>query len=125
MQRKTLQIFCPTHSHTMVSYFVTKFSAVHQRQQNTQYAQGPFAGGEAQSLLPEPTHQERVKFNKIMEDVLGVENEEELPSTLSPHLAFLLSVDVPRLTNDLIRQALLLFVGEVMWAAAAAGGGKG
>ncbi|CAM9664923.1 unnamed protein product [Sphacelaria rigidula] len=39
-----------------------------------------------------------------MDDVLGCEAEADLPSTLTQHVEFLLSVDVTRLTNDLIKQ---------------------
>ncbi|CAN0443047.1 unnamed protein product, partial [Laminaria digitata] len=55
------------------------------------------------SSLPEPDHKARQKFGRIMEDVLAAEKEEELPALLTKHIDFLLSVDVTRLTNDLIR----------------------
>lgn len=72
---------------------------------------GPFVGSdEAPSSFEEPTLEERVKFGKIMQDVLGSETPEELPSKLTPHVQFLLGVDVPRLTNELIR--LVVLVGD-------------
>lgn len=55
------------------------------------------------SSLPSPKYEERLKFGRIMEDVLAAEKEEELPGLLTKHVEFLLSVDVTRLTNDLIR----------------------
>lgn len=57
----------------------------------------------AESALPEPDFKARQKFGRIMEDVLEAEKEEELPALLTKHIDFLLSVDVTRLTNDLIR----------------------
>ncbi|CAM9470489.1 unnamed protein product [Pylaiella littoralis] len=54
--------------------------------------------------LPEPSLKDRKRFERIMEDVLAQEKEEELPAVLTKHIEFLLSVDVTSLTNDLIRQ---------------------
>ena len=62
-----------------------------------------FSASSAASSLASPTFEERLKFGRIMEDVLGAEKEEELPGLLTKHVGFLLSVDVTRLTNDLIR----------------------
>lgn len=53
--------------------------------------------------LPEPSLKDRKRFERIMEDVLAQEKEEELPAVLTKHIEFLLSVDVTSLTNDLIR----------------------
>ncbi|CAN0307507.1 unnamed protein product, partial [Ascophyllum nodosum] len=61
-----------------------------------------FSASSAASSLASPTFEERLKFGRIMEDVLGAEKEEELPGLLTKHVGFLLSVDVTRLTNDLI-----------------------
>lgn len=54
-------------------------------------------------LMPKPSPQDRREFERIMEDVLAVEKEEELPGLLTKHFDFLLSVDVTLMTNDLIR----------------------
>eukprot|EP00903_Cladosiphon_okamuranus_P008750 g8382.t1 len=54
--------------------------------------------------LPEPTYQDRQRFERIMEEVLEQEKPEELPAILTKHVDFLLSVDVTTMTNDLIRQ---------------------
>lgn len=70
--------------------------------------------GKSTSTLPEPTFKERKSFERIMEDVLGVEKNEELPGILTKHVEFLLSVDVTRLTNDLIR----CVVSAVAWRGA-------
>lgn len=69
------------------------------------------------SSLPKPTYEQRQKFGRIMEDVLGTEKEEELPALLTKHIDFLLSVDVTRLTNDLIRcvRAFYVFGALGMW----------
>ena len=64
----------------------------------------------AASSLPEPDHKARQKFGRIMEDVLAVEKEEELPALLTKHIDFLLSVDVTRLTNDLIRCGMVWYM---------------
>lgn len=74
----------------------------------------------AASSLPEPDHKARQKFGRIMEDVLAAEKEEELPALLTKHIDFLLSVDVTRLTNDLIRYGDILagiwyLVGGMGW----------
>lgn len=72
----------------------------------------------ATSTLPEPSFEDRQRFGRIMEDVLGAEKEEELPALVTKHIDFLLSVDVTRLTNDLIRwEECLAF--EIRIAAAA------
>ncbi|CAM9766091.1 unnamed protein product [Ectocarpus sp. 6 AP-2014] len=64
----------------------------------------PSPAGGATPPLPEPTTRDRQRFERIMEEVLEEEKEEELPAILSRHVDFLLSVDVTALTNDLIRQ---------------------
>ncbi|CAM9531356.1 unnamed protein product, partial [Ectocarpus fasciculatus] len=64
----------------------------------------PSPAGGATPPLPEPTMRDRQRFERIMEEVLEEEKEEELPAILSRHVDFLLSVDVTGLTNDLIRQ---------------------
>ena len=53
--------------------------------------------------LPEPSFQDRQRFERIVEEVLEEEKPEELPAILTKHVDFLLSVDVTTLTNDLIR----------------------
>lgn len=53
--------------------------------------------------LPEPSYQDRQRFDRIMEEVLEQEKPEELPAILTKHVDFLLSVDVTAMTNDLIR----------------------
>lgn len=65
----------------------------------------PWSGADPPPTSPfgEPTYSDRVKFSNIMDDVLGCEAEADLPSTLTQHVEFLLSVDVTRLTNDLIK----------------------
>lgn len=76
---------------------------------------GPFVGMDnPPSPMKEPTFEDRVKFGKIMEEILGTSREEELPSKLTPHIEFLMSVDVPRLTNELIRYVSFLFASD--WA---------
>lgn len=66
---------------------------------------GPWVGTGPAPTSPfgEPSYSERMQFNRIMDDVLSCEKEEELPSKLTQHVELLLSVDVTRLTNDLIR----------------------
>lgn len=79
------------------------------------------------TALPEPSANDRQRFERIMEEVLEEEKEEELPGILTKHIDFLLSVDVTSMTNDLIRYediVWLLFVGFV-FAADALGGGPG
>ncbi|CAM9359786.1 unnamed protein product [Scytosiphon promiscuus] len=58
----------------------------------------------SEAALPEPSFKDRQKFERIMEEVLEEEKEEELPGILTKHIDFLLSVDVTSMTNDLIRQ---------------------
>lgn len=65
--------------------------------------QGSGDDPQSTSSFPEPTYSDRVKFSNIMDEVLGCEAEADLPSTLTQHVEFLLSVDVTRLTNDLIK----------------------
>lgn len=55
------------------------------------------------ATLPEPSLKDRQRFERIMEEVLEEEKEEELPGILTKHIDFLLSVDVTSMTNDLIR----------------------
>ncbi|CAM9972410.1 unnamed protein product, partial [Hapterophycus canaliculatus] len=57
-----------------------------------------------ETTLPEPSFKDRQRFERIMEEVLEEEKEEELPGILTKHIDFLLSVDVTSMTNDLIRQ---------------------
>lgn len=72
--------------------------------------------GTTSSSLPEPKFEDRQRFGNIMEDVLGTEKEEELPALLTKHIDFLLSVDVTRMTNDLIRCRIFFSgVDSVFW----------
>lgn len=66
---------------------------------------GPFIGAAPTPTSPfaAPKVEERVRFERIMADVVGAEREEDLPGMLTKHFDFLLSVDVTVLTNDLIR----------------------
>lgn len=65
---------------------------------------GQFAtSDEVSTPVKEPTFEDRMKFQKVMEELLNTEKEEDLPSRLTPHINFLLSVNVPSLTNELIR----------------------